>query len=437
MSIIEASRGAGVAAPPATAVARIAVVGLGYVGLPTALALHAAGFCVTGIDVSNDRLATIRNGRPDLMESDLRQLELARLDRARFSVGNDMAALAGVDCVLVCVPTPIDARQVPDLEALRRACAAVVEHARAGQAIVLTSTTYVGCTRDLLVGPLAARGLAPGSDVHICFAPERVDPANADFHLTAVPKVIGGLTRACAAAVAPMFASISDGVHIVSSPEAAEMTKLLENTFRAVNITLANEFADIARVLGLSPVEVINAAATKPYGFMPFRPGPGVGGHCIPCDPHYLLWQLRDHRTYPGVISAAMAGIATRPGRIVQRVAEVLELSDKLLRGANVLVAGVAYKPNVSDIRESPALEVISGLRRRGAHVSVYDPLVSAVPVDGELLTSLVAPVAMEAYDVIVVTCRHDCLGPATLSQAALVLDATYSLPQASNCFVP
>jgi UDP-N-acetyl-D-glucosamine dehydrogenase len=226
-------------------------------------------------------------------------------------------------------------------------------------------------------------------------------------------------------------------VYPVSSPEAAELTKLLENTFRAVNITLANEVAEAAGALGLDPVEVIDAAATKPYGFMPFYPGAGVGGHCIPCDPHYLLWQLRNERMYPAVVSAAMEGIATRPARIVQRAAEVLELGGHPLRGAAVLVVGAAYKPNVADARESPALEVITGLRRRGALVALYDPLVGGVRLDGELLLSLDDLPDMRDYDLVLVACRHDITPPEAFADAKLILDATYRLPDADNRFVP
>ena len=215
------------------------------------------------------------------------------------------------------------------------------------------------------------------------------------------------------------------------------MTKLLENTFRAVNITLANEVADITRGLGLNPIEVIDAASTKPFGFMPFYPGPGVGGHCIPCDPHYLLWQLRDARMYPPVISAAMQAIATRPSRVVQRAAEVLELAERPLRGSRVLVVGASYKPNVADVRESPALEVIHGLHVRGARVSVYDPLLSAITVGETTLLSIPDLAELDEYDLVIVTCRHDVVDPARLLEAPLLLDATYTLSDAPNRFVP
>lgn len=415
----------------------VAVVGLGYVGLPTALACHAAGMSVIGIDVSEERISEILDGTPDLLDADRRRLEGARNSTDRFSVVRDVAAIADAECVLICVPTPIDERQIPDLAPLAAACEAVVARARAGQVLVLTSTTYVGCTRQLLVNPLAARGLMAGQEVHVCFAPERIDPANTQFAMTEVPKVVGGVTEACAMAAVPFLGALTNRLHLVSSPEAAEMTKLLENTFRAVNITLANEFADVARIMSLNPIEVIDAAGTKPYGFMPFYPGPGVGGHCIPCDPHYLLWQLRHERIYPPVISAAMQGIATRPARVVERAAEVLAMAGRPLRGSRVLVVGVSYKPNIADTRESPAIEVISGLRARGARVSIYDPVAGSVRVNEEVLYSLPCPPEPGEHDLVVVTCRHDAVGEAAIGEAELLLDATYSLPEAGNRFVP
>lgn len=415
----------------------VAVVGLGYVGLPTALGLHVAGRPVLGVDASAQRLAQIREGSPDLIDADILRLACARADEQSFQLSEDPTEIAKADCVLICVPTPIDDRQTPNLEPLRSACASVVLNARQGQTLVLTSTSYVGTTRDLLIDPLERRGFTVGEDVHVCFAPERVDPANTTFALSSLPKVLGGATPACTAAAASYLECISPQLHPVSSPEAAEMTKLLENTFRAVNVALANEVADITHTLGLDAVEVIDAAATKPYGFMPFYPGPGVGGHCIPCDPHYLLWQLRDERMYPPLILAAMQDIATRPARVVARAAEVLEEAGSPIKGANVLVVGVAYKPNVADVRESPALEVISGLRQRGAAVSIYDPLVRRVEAGGEVFGSCDLMPDLATYDLVVVTCLHDVMEVEAFDDARLVLDATYRLGQDGNCFVP
>lgn len=260
------------------------------------------------------------------------------------------------------MPTPVDRHLVPDLGALSAACASVVEHAVPGQLLMLTSTTYVGTTRDLLVEPLTARGFVVGEDIFVAFSPERIDPGNARHTQDTTPRVVGGTGRETTDRAAAVLARTAPSVHVLPSPEAAEMTKLWENTFRAVNIALANEFAENCRTLGIDPIPVIEAAATKPYGFMPFYPGPGVGGHCIPCDPHYLLWQLRAERTASPVIEAAMTAIAGRPGMVVRRVRELLGERGLATVGARVLVVGIAYKPGVADLRESPALEIIEEL---------------------------------------------------------------------------
>ena len=261
----------------------VAVVGLGYVGLPTALAFQAAGRTVLGLDLSERRLADIRGGRVDLVDSDRDRLAAAGdTGSGTFELDHAVGRLSEARTVIVCVPTPVDAHLIPDLSMLRSASASVVAHAVEGQILILTSTAYVGATKDLLAGPLAARGLVAGTDVAVAFSPERIDPGNDRHAHEGVPRVVGGVTSACAERAAVALGGYANHVHRVSSAEAAEMTKLVENTFRAVNIALANELAEISGVLDLDVMEVINAAATKPYGFMPFFPGPGVGGHCIP-----------------------------------------------------------------------------------------------------------------------------------------------------------
>ncbi|MGZ4619758.1 MAG: nucleotide sugar dehydrogenase, partial [Frankiaceae bacterium] len=361
-------------AEPATGFLTVAVLGMGYVGLPTALALVAAGHAVLGLDVSEQRLADIRDCRVDLVPADLDRLREA-ITLPTFVLASDTSLISKADAVIVCVPTPIDSHLMPDLSPLAGACRTVVDKARPGQTIVLTSTTYVGTTRDLLVDPLAERGLEAGTDVHVAFSPERIDPGNTTHPQATVPRVVGGVTGGCARRAGALLGSIAANIHLVSAPETAEMTKLVENTFRAVNIALANEFADIGRVLGLEVMEVINAAATKPYGFVPFLPGPGVGGHCIPCDPHYLLWQLRRDRVQTPVVEQAMVAIAQRPLRVVDRVREVLSDNGLSLRGARVLVVGVTYKPGVEDVRESPAIEILSRLRQAGCEADFWDEL--------------------------------------------------------------
>ncbi|WP_441245142.1 nucleotide sugar dehydrogenase [Kitasatospora sp. McL0602] len=404
----------------------VAVIGLGYVGLPSALALLATGCRVIGIDVSTERLAAIRRQDVDLLPSDLTRLAEHSEDPL-FTLTTDAAALAGADSVIVCVPTPVDSYLVPDLGALAGACATVVEHAVPGQLLMLTSTTYVGTTRDLLVEPLAARGLVAGTDVHVAFSPERIDPGNSRHTQDTTPRVVGGVTERCTELAAELLALTAPSVHRVGSPEAAEMSKLFENTFRAVNIALANEFADNCRALGLDPMEIIDAAATKPYGFMPFYPGPGVGGHCIPCDPHYLLWQLRKLRVSSPLVDTAMTAIASRPRQVVNRVRELLADRGQPLAGARVLVSGVAYKPGVADLRESPALEIIEELLDLGAEVSFSDPLVARARIHGTVLESVADPAA-EKWDLVVVHTVHPGADLGWLAEHGKVLDATYRL---------
>ncbi|WP_344292045.1 nucleotide sugar dehydrogenase, partial [Streptomyces synnematoformans] len=297
----------------------MAVVGLGYVGLPTALALLAAGAPVVGVDSDPRRLEAVRRGRVDLLPDERR-----RLGGPSFTLTADPARLAGADAVVICVPTPVDARRRPEPTALRAACAAAVARAHRGQTLVLVSTSWVGTTRELLLRPLEARGLRPGQDVFVACAPERIDPGNAAHPQHTVRRVVGGVSPECARRAAAYVEPVAAGIHVVGSPEAAELTKLLENTFRAVNIALANEFAAIAGHLGLDAAEIVDAAATKPYGFLPFQPGPGAGGHCIPCDPHYLLWRLRGERVPAPVTETAMAALAARPHTVARRALDLL-----------------------------------------------------------------------------------------------------------------
>jgi UDP-N-acetyl-D-glucosamine dehydrogenase len=406
----------------------VALVGLGYVGLPTALAFHSAGRSVLGLDVSESRRRDIMEDRADLLESDHVRLRTALLDPGRFTLGDDASRLRDARAVIIAVPTPVDDHLIPDLTILRDACARVVEHAVAGQVLILTSTTYVGSTDDLLVAPLLARGFTVGEDIYVAFSPERIDPGNERHTHEDVPRVVGGVTPACTAAASAALAAYAANLHSVSSPGAAEMTKLFENTFRAVNIALANELADLCRTLRLDVIEVVEAAATKPYGFMPFYPGPGVGGHCIPCDPHYLLWQLRSRRQPAPMIEQAMASIAGQPAHVVDRVREVLSLNGRGTTGARVLILGVSYKPDVEDVRQSPALEIIEGLLRVGAQVEFHDPLVPVIRLrDGSSLASLHRPDTSEA-DIVVVHTLHTDLDIDWLEDAPLILDASYRL---------
>jgi len=410
----------------------VAIVGLGYVGLPTALALHGRCDRIIGVDISQQRLDTIAAQHADLAETDQPKLAAALAD-GTLELTSDMAAITAADAVIICVPTPVDDSRVPDLAALRGACADVVRHARRGQAIILTSTTYVGTTRDLVIKPLAQRGLNAGADVSVGFSPERIDPGNPDHLQRETPRVVGGATPACVRRTAAVIGRLTASVYLVSSPEAAEATKLYENIFRAVSLALANEFADACGTLRLDPIEITLAAGTKPYGFLGVFPGPGVGGHCIPCDPHYLLWQLAQADRRSPLIEQAMASIGQRPDRVVARASEVLAGSGRDLAGARVIVVGVSYKAGVRDLRESPALAIVAGLRERGAEVSLYDPLVPEVPQpDGPALRSVTAPDGA-AYDLAVIHTLHPGVDYAWVNACPWVLDATYQFEDAPH----
>lgn len=410
----------------------VAIVGLGYVGLPTALAINASGRKVVGLDVSERRLAVIRSLEADLLASDKARLSEA-LDDPRFVISADLSLISQAAAVVVCVPTPVDPYLVPDLGILRSACSAVVEHAVEGQLLMLTSTTYVGSTRDMLAVPLAARGLVAGSNISVAFSPERINPGVDSFSHEDVPRVVGGITESCGRVAEALLKTVTKSVHMVPSADAAEMTKLVENTFRAVNIALANEFADICQSLNIEVMDVIDAASTKPYGFMRFTPGPGVGGHCIPCDPHYLLWQLRKSRMGSPVIESAMAGIAGRPHHVVERARRILSDRDHGLCFSRILMVGVAYKPDVEDLRESPALEIIAALRAENVEVGYVDPWCPTAP-DGEggALISLSDPEEW-GPDLVIVHTRHTGMDLSWLDDVPIVLDTTYQLPNAKN----
>jgi UDP-N-acetyl-D-glucosamine dehydrogenase len=410
----------------------VAIVGLGYVGLPTAAALQGRCGRIIGVDVNPERIRQIEADEADLAGPDRERLA-AVLEDGSLEMTCDPAALAGADAVIICVPTPVDGDYVPDLRALRRACESVVAHARPGQTVILTSTTYVGTTRELLAEPLQRRGLRVGSDVFVAFSPERIDPGNPDHLQRKTPRVVGGVTPECARRAATVIGHLTDVVYLVSSPDAAEATKLYENIFRAVSLALANEFADACGALSLDPVEVTLAAGTKPYGFLGALPGPGVGGHCIPCDPHYLLWQLgRDGHPSP-LIEQAMTSIRLRPGRVAERARQVLAADGRTLAGARVIVVGVSYKAGVQDLRESSALPLIARLVGEGAEVGYYDPLIPRIELPaGAVMESQGAP-SGQGWDLAVVHTVHPGVDYSWVQDCPRVLDATYQFDTAPH----
>ncbi len=425
-----------------------AVVGLGYVGLPTAIAMARAGAEIVGIDVSAARLQAIRAGEVELLDTEHEALR-AQLAGGRFVLTERIEALAAADLVLICVPTPIDERRLPDPAILREACAAVVAHARPGQTIVLTSTTYVGSTRELLVDPLAQqRGLRAGEDVYVAFAPERIDPGVPGHEQRSTPRVIGGVSETCARRASELLRHTCAHLHRVSSPEAAEMVKLYENTFRAVNIALAMEIADACRVHGLEPIEVTEGAASKPYGFMAHYPSAGVGGHCIAVDPHYLIAPLRERGRPAPIAEEALHALANRPRHIAWRAHEVLVELGLRLADSRILVVGASYKPGIGDTRESPAVEILARLRAEGAHVDYHDPLVPELQLDDEVLYSVdpdprrdASGFGPEDYALAIVATVHpDRDGECDygwLARCPAVLDCTYRTPGGRRRFLP
>ena len=408
----------------------VAILGLGYVGLPTALALYGRCSRILGIDISEERLGVIAARDADLADNDRPVLDAA-LSSGALQLTSDIGALGAADTVIICVPTPVDEAYVPDLTALRGACASVVAAARPGQTIILTSTSYVGTTQELLTEPLAARGLRAGQDVFVAFSPERIDPGNPDHEHRETPRVAGGVTAACAERAAAVISLLTGQVYVLSSPEAAEATKLYENIFRAVSLALANEFADACTALGLDPIEVTLAAGTKPYGFLGVFPGPGVGGHCIPCDPYYLLWQLDKRGRRSPLIEQAMRSIALRPARVVERAAEMAAGGG--LAGAKVVVVGISYKTGVADVRESPAIPIITGLIERGADVSFYDPLAPILRLpSGQEMHTVSAPRG-EDFDLAIVHTVHPGVSYGWVAACKQVLDGTYRFDAAPH----
>jgi len=402
--------------------ARVGVLGLGYVGLPLCVELARAGFPVTGIDVVEAKVAGLNAGRSHV--EDIASEDVAALVReGRFRATTDFDAIAALDAVIVCVPTPLRKTRDPDLSYVVGAVNEVASRAHADMLVVLESTTYPGTTDEVLVPALEARGLVVGRDAFVAFSPERIDPGNRRFTLRNTPKVIGGVTPRCTALACALYGAAVERVVPVSTPRAAELAKLLENTFRAVNIGLANELALMCDKLGVDVWEVIDAAATKPFGFMKFTPGPGLGGHCIPVDPLYLSWKLKERNYTARFIELADDVNSHMPDFVVRKAMLALNDAGKCVRGARVLIVGVAYKRDVQDVRESPAIDVIHQLERLGALVAYHDPHVPSLAPAGIEKTS--APTLdAAAHDLCVIVADHSCFDmPRLALEAALVLD--------------
>jgi UDP-N-acetyl-D-glucosamine dehydrogenase len=388
--------------------ARIGIVGLGYVGLPTAVAYADAGFTVVGIDTDARRCAAVCDGDSYIEDVPSSDLLRARTNGALTAV-TSLSAAGDLDVVDICVHTPLGDTREPDTSAIEAVGEALVSGVRPGQLVVLTSTSYPGTTEEVLRPILERSGLVIGTEIFVAFAPERIDPANTRFTVRNTPKVVGGLDDASTEIARLVLSTIVDTVVPVRDATTAEMVKVLENTFRMVNIGFANEVAQICRRLGVDVWEVIDSAATKPYGFMPFYPGPGVGGHCIPVDPSYLEWKMRNLEFRTRFIDLGNDVNRGMPDYVVQRATEILNGIERSVRGARVLVIGVAYKPNVGDVRESPGVEVISRLVERGAHVRYVDPHVPSIALhDGATAQRVeLSATELESSDLVVITTHH------------------------------
>jgi UDP-N-acetyl-D-glucosamine dehydrogenase len=398
---------------------QIGIVGLGYVGLPLAVAFAEAGHEVVGLDTDPGRLAELRAGHSYV--EDVPDAVLAPLTD-RLTTTDRYADLRPCDAVILCLPTPLKSSREPDLGYVVGSAHSVASELREGQLVVLESTTYPGTTRETLLPILEGSELEVGSGFHLAFSPERIDPGRTDFTLREVPKVVGGVTAACAERARALYETICDEVVVVSTPEAAELAKLLENIFRSVNIALVNELSQLCDRLQIDIWEVIDAAATKPFGFMRFEPGPGMGGHCLPVDPFYLAFKAREADFYPEFVELAGKVNQTQPEFCVDRIARALNDQGKSVRGSEVLILGVSYKPGIGDTRESPALKIISRLRKLGASVAYYDP---HVPELEELALSCVSlEDALSVADLTAIVTAHPELDyEAVVAAAALVID--------------
>ncbi|MBI4609201.1 MAG: nucleotide sugar dehydrogenase [Candidatus Rokubacteria bacterium] len=413
--------------------ARLTVVGQGYVGLPLAVEFARAGFPVSGLDTDAHRVTALNAGGLHSPDVDVKDL-VALLRDGRYAATSDVSVLDRSDVVVICVPTPLRKSKDPDISFVVAAAEQVAARSRPGQLVVLESTTYPGTTEELLRPMFEARGAKVGVDVFLAFSPERIDPGNRTFRLRDIPKVVGGVTPACGRMAALLYRQISVTVIEVSSPKVAELAKLYENVFRNVNIALANEFALMCRRLGVSTREVIDAAATKPFGFLAFYPGPGIGGHCIGVDPFYLAWKIRLNGYEARFIHLADEINRAMPAYVVELVADALNRRRRCLNGARILVLGVAYKRGVGDIRESPALEILARLREKGAQASYADPYVPAVTLGGVVLKAVepTDQVLASADCVLILTDHREFDYRRVVEMASLVVDtrsATRGIP--------
>jgi len=412
--------------------ATVGIIGLGYVGLPLAVEFAKGGFKVIGYDVSERVVRGLMEGRShiqDVSSSDIAKLVKQKL----FEATTDQERLRQADAISIAVPTPLGKTRDPDMSYVIAAADTVSRTAHKGLLVVLESTTYPGTTREVLLPILTKLGLTVGEDVFLAFSPERVDPGNPKYHTKNTPKVVGGITQACTELASALYSSVIDEVVPVTTTEAAELVKLLENTFRSVNIGLVNEMAIVCDKLGVDVWEVIEAAGTKPFGFMKFTPGPGIGGHCIPLDPHYLAWKMRTLNYKTRFIDLASEINSQMPAYVVEKVAQALNDERKAVNGSRVLIIGVAYKPDIDDIRESPALDVMRLLERNGADVVFHDPHIASYREDGHTRTGVeLSRDELRRADAVVIVTDHRAIDYQMLmDNAALIVDSRNAMAKA------
>lgn len=409
--------------------AKIGIIGLGYVGLPLAVEFAKAGFEVTGIDIDRQRVRQINEGKsyiPDVSADELK----ATVDEGALKARGDYKSLKTSDVIIICVPTPLRKTKEPDISYIIAAAKQVAKYMRRGQLVILESTTYPGTTEETILPMLERNGLKVGKDFYLAFSPERVDPGNKVYTTSNIPKVVGGVTKVCAQMAKVLYEQIIEQVILVSSTRVAEMVKLLENTFRAVNIGLANELTLMCDRLGIDVWEVIEAAKTKPFGFMPFYPGPGIGGQCIPADPMYLSWKARLHGFEARFIELASQINSYMPRYVVERITAALNENKKPLKGSSILIVGVAYKKDVTDIRESPAIEIITMLKDKGAKILYHDPYVPSLKIGKDNLRSVkLNRDSLKNKDCVVILTDHSSLDYGFILQnSGLILDTRNAL---------
>ncbi len=391
----------------------IGVIGLGYVGLPLAMEFALGGCPVLGVDVDPAKPEFLEKRKSYLKHFPDSRIALA-MDTGRLRATTDFSVLSDADAIIIAVPTPLGQSRQPDLSYVINSCREVMKHLQRGQLVILESTTYPGTTREEMLPVLEESGMKAGTDFHLAFSPEREDPGNKNYSTRTIPKLVGGLTPGCTEASVAVYAFAIDNVVPVSSPEVAEMAKIMENTYRAVNIALVNELKVLAQGMGIDIWEVINAAATKPFGFTPFYPGPGLGGHCIPIDPFYLTWKAHQFEMPTKFIELAGEINTSMPEYVVERIGEALNSARKAVNGSRILILGMAYKPNIDDYRETPSLKVMKKLLERGAEVDYNDPYIPSIPpttrqTDLQPRSVELTPEVLAGYDCAVVITNHDC----------------------------